>query len=97
MSIVADKPVSNEGEVKRKGSSSGEVQETTNCGASPDGAPISSSSSAASSPSTESSSPLACDVAHVASVHVPCAACGTGDVGSSRLAFFDMAVPHFGK
>jgi hypothetical protein len=36
-------------------------------------------------------------VAHVASVAVPCAACGADDGGSSRLAFFDMAVPHFGE
>ena len=37
----------------------------------------------------------ACDVRHVASVQVPCAACDCNDA-SSRLAFFELTVPNFG-
>ena len=32
----------------------------------------------------------ACEVAHVASVPVPCSLCGADDGESARLAFFDM-------
>ena len=39
----------------------------------------------------------ACGVSHVASVAVPCSVCGADDGESSRLAFFDLTIPHFGS
>lgn len=93
-STASAEPTTGDAVEKEEGSESGKMVATTDTGASHGGASASSSStSTSSSPGSRSS---ACGVAHVASVPVPCAACGTSEVGSSRLAFFDMAVPHFG-
>ena len=39
----------------------------------------------------------ACGIDHCASVAVPCSVCGVDDGESSRLAFFDLTIPHFGN
>jgi C4-type Zn-finger protein len=38
---------------------------------------------------------MACQVKHISSVPVPCAVCGCDDT-TSRLAFFELTIPHFG-